>query len=38
VVPHERKHGVHDEKFNILFKAIRDLMEIPKSPRRRIGF
>lgn len=34
----ERKHGVHDEKLKIVFNAIRDLMEIPMSPRRRIGF
>lgn len=34
----ERRHGAHDEKFKIIFKAIRDLMDLPKTPRRRIGF
>jgi hypothetical protein len=34
----ERKHGVHDEKFKIIFKAIRELMEPPAKPRRKIGF
>lgn len=34
----ERKHGVHDEKFKIVFTAIRGLMESPKKARRKIGF
>jgi ORF6N domain len=34
----ERKHGVHDEKLKIVFRAIRELMESPKKARRRIGF
>jgi hypothetical protein len=34
----ERKHGVHDEKFKTIFKVIRELMEIPRTPQRRIGF
>jgi hypothetical protein len=34
----ERKHGIHDEKLMIVFKAIRELMEPPKKARRRIGF
>ncbi|MDD5761887.1 MAG: hypothetical protein PHP88_05185 [bacterium] len=34
----ERKHAGQDDKFRIVFEAIRGLMEIPKSPRRRIGF
>ena len=34
----ERKHGVHDEKLKIVFRAIRELMEPPKKARRKIGF
>lgn len=34
----ERKHGAHDEKFKIVFRAIRELMESPKKERRKIGF
>ena len=34
----ERKHGVHDEKLKIVFKAIRGLMDPPKKARRKIGF
>lgn len=34
----ERRHGIHDAKLKIVFKAIRDLMDLPKAPRRRIGF
>ena len=34
----ERKHAGQDDKFRIVFEAIRGLMDIPKSPRRRIGF
>jgi hypothetical protein len=34
----ERKHGVHDEKLKIVFRAIRELMESPKKARRKIGF
>ena len=34
----ERKHAGHDDKFRIVFEVIRELMEIPKLPRRRIGF
>lgn len=28
----------HDAQFRVVFDAIRDLMEPPKTPRRRIGF
>ena len=34
----ERKHGTHDEKFKVVFRAIRELMEPPKKTRRKIGF
>lgn len=34
----ERKHGVHDEKLKIVFKAIRELMDPPRKTRRKIGF
>ncbi len=35
----ERKLGEHDEKFAIVFEAIRQLMAPPAAPpRRRIGF
>jgi phage regulator Rha-like protein len=35
----ERKLGEHDEKFQIVFEAIRQLMAPPATPpRRRIGF
>jgi hypothetical protein len=34
----ERKHAGHDDKFRIVFEAIRELMEPPAKPRRNIGF
>ncbi len=35
----ERKLGEHDEKFAIVFEAIRQLMAPPAAPsKRRIGF
>ena len=34
----ERKHGVHDEKLQVVFEAIRELMAPPKKERRKIGF
>jgi len=34
----ERKHAVHDDRFRIVFEAIRELMGPPKKARRRIGF
>jgi hypothetical protein len=34
----ERKHGVHDEKFKVVFTAIRELMDPPKKARPKIGF
>lgn len=34
----ERKHAGHDDKFRIVFTAIRELMEPPKKARRKIGF
>jgi len=34
----ERKHEKHDTQFNLVFDAIRKLMEPPRAPRRRIGF
>jgi len=34
----ERKHAGHDDKFRIVFEAIRELMEPPAKPRRKIGF
>lgn len=36
---HERKLGKHDEQFQVVFEAIRQLMSPPATPkRRRIGF
>ena len=36
---HDRKLGEHDQKFQIVFEAIRQLMAPPAAPkRRRIGF
>ena len=35
----ERKLGEHDEKFQVVFEAIRQLMAPPAEPKRgRIGF
>ncbi len=34
----ERKHAAHDDRFKVIFTAIRELMEPPKKARRRIGF
>jgi hypothetical protein len=34
----ERKHAVHDDRFKVVFEAIRELMEPPKKARRKIGF
>lgn len=34
----ERKHAGQDDKFRIVFEAIRGLMEPPKKARRRMGF
>jgi uncharacterized protein YutE (UPF0331/DUF86 family) len=35
----ERKLLAHDEKFEVVFEAIRELMEPPPiKPKRRIGF
>jgi len=34
----ERKHAGHDDKFRVVFEAIRELREPPAKPRRKIGF
>ena len=34
----EKRHALHDDHFKSVFAAIRELMEPPKKPRRRIGF
>ena len=34
----ERKYSNHDTKIKAIFRAIRQLMSIPKKPKRRIGF
>ena len=34
----ERKHTGHDDKFRVVFEAIRELREPPAKPRRKIGF
>jgi uncharacterized membrane protein len=35
----ERKFSEHDEKFSVVFEAIRELMQpTPVPPKRRIGF
>ena len=34
----ERKHATHDEHLKVVFAAIRELMELPKKERRKIGF
>jgi hypothetical protein len=31
-------HAGHDDKFRIVFEEIRELMELPAKPRRKIGF
>jgi hypothetical protein len=34
----ERKYSVHDQEIQIIFKAIKKLLEPPTTPKRRIGF
>jgi len=34
----ERKYRTHDEKFDIVFEAIKRLLETPEKSKRRIGF
>jgi hypothetical protein len=34
----ERKYANHDEKIQQIFEAIRQLMAVPETPKRRIGF
>jgi phage regulator Rha-like protein len=34
----EKKYSQHDQKFQLVFDAIRQLMEPPVMPKRRIGF
>jgi phage regulator Rha-like protein len=34
----ERKYKEHDEELQVVFKAIRKLLEPPAPPKRRIGF
>jgi len=34
----DEMEGKYDQKFNVVFDAIRALMEPPKIPRRRVGF
>ena len=34
----ERKYGSHDEEIQVIFSAIKQLLEPPVSPKRRIGF
>ncbi len=34
----ERKYGEHDDEIQMIFKAIKKLLEPPVHPRRRIGF
>jgi uncharacterized membrane protein len=34
----ERKIEKHDEEIKTIFDAIRQLMALPKKPRRQIGF
>jgi hypothetical protein len=34
----KRMHAGHDDKFRIVFEEIRELMELPAKPRRKIGF
>jgi len=34
----ERKFAGHDEKFTIVFTALRQLLTAPEKPRRQIGF
>jgi hypothetical protein len=34
----ERKFNAHDAQFHAVFDAIRELMNVPEKPKRRIGF
>jgi hypothetical protein len=34
----ERKYGEHDQEIQVIFKAIKKLLEPPTKPTRRIGF
>ena len=34
----DEMEGKYDQQFNVVFDAIRALMEPPKIPRRRVGF
>jgi hypothetical protein len=34
----ERKYDTHDQRFKLVFDAIRQIMQPPAKPRRRIGF
>jgi DnaJ-domain-containing protein 1 len=34
----ERKYSVHDQEIQVIFKAIKKLLEPPTAPKRRIGF
>ena len=34
----ERKYQSHDDEIQVIFKAIRQLLEAPPAPKRRIGF
>jgi hypothetical protein len=34
----ERKYAAHDEEIQVIFKAIKKLLEPPTRPKRRIGF
>ena len=34
----ERKYAKHDQQFQIVFDAIKNLLQPPVSPKRRIGF
>lgn len=34
----EKKFDTHDQQFQVVFDAIRELMKIPEKPKRRIGF
>lgn len=34
----ERKYGEHDEEIQVIFRAIKKLLEPSAAPRRRIGF
>jgi phage regulator Rha-like protein len=34
----ERKYSTHDEKIQKIFEAIKQMMNVPREPKRRIGF